>query len=71
MLDLGRDARACAAHASEDAVTPHKCPVCLGTGLLNRPPWLAGDQHEWSDGNTGPYECKACKGTGIIWEKTP
>lgn len=46
---------------------PYKCPVCDGQGLVNKPPWLAGDQREWSSNTTGPYECKACKGSGIVW----
>lgn len=48
--------------------TPHRCPVCEGQGLVNRPPWLAGDQNTWTDNQAGPYPCKACNGTGIIWE---
>lgn len=44
----------------------HKCPVCDGQGTVSRPPWVAGDQYEWSSTGTGPYPCRACGGGGII-----
>jgi DnaJ-class molecular chaperone len=38
--------------------TPHKCPVCGGTGVLYPP----------TSGNTlWNYPCDACNGTGIVW----
>ena len=43
-----------------------KCPVCEGTGLVSRPPWVAGDQDCWVSSSTGPYTCRACNGQGII-----
>jgi len=43
-----------------------KCPVCDGTGLVSRPPNVAGDVLVWTDNKTGPYPCKTCLGTGII-----
>jgi len=43
-----------------------KCPVCDGTGLVTRPPWVAGDQPTWTDSQVGPYQCRACHGAGII-----
>jgi len=46
-----------------------KCPVCEGTGLVTRPPWVAGDQPTWVDSSCGPYPCKACKGTGLLWKE--
>lgn len=46
---------------------PHKCPVCDGTGLVSRPPYVPGDQPEWSSNETGPYTCKVCKGGGLVW----
>jgi len=49
---------------------PYKCPVCDGTGLVSRPPGLAGDVREWVGSNTGPYPCRACGGTGIIETNT-
>ena len=50
---------------------PHKCPVCNGQGLVNCPPWVAGDQESWVSSSAGPYPypCKVCNGTGIVWEK--
>ena len=49
--------------------TPHKCPVCEGTGLVSRPPGVAGDQMTWDDNGTSPYNCGPCKGTGVLWEE--
>lgn len=46
---------------------PYRCPVCIGTGLVSRPPHVAGDVSTWTDTNAGPYPCKSCNGTGIIW----
>jgi len=43
-----------------------KCPVCDGTGLVSKPPWIAGDQHTWSTTNAAPYPCKACSGSGLL-----
>jgi len=50
---------------------PHKCPVCNGTGVTFRPPWVAGDVNEWTASANGPFPCRACNGTGIVWEPTP
>jgi len=46
---------------------PYCCPVCNGTGLVSRPPGVAGDIYSWADNGTGPYRCRACEGTGIVW----
>lgn len=46
---------------------PETCPVCHGQGLMNKPPWVAGDQYTWNDNSTAPYTCKVCNGSGIIW----
>ena len=43
-----------------------KCPVCDGTGLMLRPPWVAGDQETWTDTQCGPYPCKICSGIGLL-----
>lgn len=48
------------------APQPFKCPVCNGTGLVSRPPHVAGDVFVWDDNKTGPYPCKSCL-NGIIW----
>lgn len=47
--------------------TVSKCPVCDGTGLVSRPPHIAGDQESWTDSSAGPWMCSACNGTGIIF----
>jgi len=50
------------------ALTPHKCPVCDGTGLVSRPPGVSGDQESWyGTWQAGPYPCKTCNGTGVLW----
>lgn len=49
-------------------MTPHKCPVCDGTGIVTRPPGVPGDLPDWSDNKTSNYKCNACRGTGIVWE---
>lgn len=46
---------------------PHTCPVCNGAGLLNRPPWVPGDQPTWASSDTTPHECRACSGAGVLW----
>jgi hypothetical protein len=48
---------------------PFKCPVCDGTGLVSKPPYVAGDQNEWVTSSCGPYPCHACSGSGIIWSE--
>lgn len=47
---------------------PHKCPVCDGTGLVSRPPGMAGDVPGWSSSTLENYKCGACRGMGILWE---
>lgn len=51
---------------SQSPVAWQKCPVCDGTGLVSRPPWVAGDQREWMSSSTGPWPCKACHGTRMV-----
>lgn len=46
---------------------PYKCPICDGTGLVSRPPGVAGDQETQVDNQTGPYECRPCLGSGVLW----
>ena len=41
--------------------TPHRCPVCEGTGYVAR--------CESTAINCGP--CHGCSGTGIVWEPGP
>ena len=49
---------------------PHKCPVCEGAGTTIKPPYVAGDQQEWTSCDLGFYPCQPYKGSGIVWEKT-
>lgn len=53
--------------------TPHRCPVCTGTGKVSRPPWPPGDlpaEHGYTTANTLSYQCNACLGRGIVWAPT-
>ena len=43
-----------------------KCPVCDGTGLVSRPPGVAGDQQTWADTQAASYECRSCLGKGMV-----
>lgn len=63
------------AHSAEEILaalsTPwsgpaQKCPVCDGTGLVSRPPGVAGDLQQWPSTGTGPYRCQACGGNGVL-----
>lgn len=47
--------------------TPHKCPVCNGTGLVGIPPGVAGDRQEFVTSEPGPWPCRACDGKGVLW----
>ena len=47
---------------------PHCCPVCNGSGKVQKPPDVPGDQNTWISSGTELYPCQACNGTGIIWE---
>ena len=46
---------------------PHKCPVCDGSGLVSRPPHIAGDVPTWDSYGTATYPCRACTGQGVLW----
>lgn len=48
--------------------TPHKCPVCNGTGKVSTPPHIAGDVEVYGSSNGYTWQCNACKGSGIVWE---
>lgn len=52
---------------TSDHKQPYRCPVCDGTGLVSRPPNVAGDVESWPASETGPYQCKVCNGTGVLW----
>jgi hypothetical protein len=42
------------------------CPKCDGTGLMSRPPGIAGDQPTWTSHTLGPYVCNLCDGHKVI-----
>lgn len=41
------------------------CPKCNGQGIVSKPPWVAGDVHEWVGCSTS-YTCDVCNGQKII-----
>lgn len=43
-----------------------KCPVCDGTGLVSRPPGVAGDQRIYNTTSCGPWPCRVCNGIGVL-----
>lgn len=43
-----------------------KCPVCDGTGLVRRPPYVAGDAPVWIGISAGPFPCQCCGGAKVI-----
>lgn len=47
--------------------TPHRCPVCVGSGLVSRPPGVAGDLPSFASSSFGPWPCGPCGGTGVLW----
>jgi len=42
------------------------CPNCNGQKIVSRPPWLAGDQQEWSSTGTDTYPCPTCDSRGYL-----
>ena len=42
-----------------------KCPKCDGQGIVSKPPWVAGDVHEWSSTDTS-WTCDVCNGAKIL-----
>ena len=69
LMPVGLDHTNCPNYWStpQDRRLPYRCPVCCGSGLVSRPPHVAGDIPEWSSAEAGPWPCKACGGTGIVW----
>lgn len=45
-------------------MTPHKCPVCGGTGWRKSPPWT----EDSSGTSAAKCSCHGCGGTGLVWE---
>ena len=48
------------------SLTPHRCPVCGGNGLVPNGFYMQTGGH-WSTTSTIPETCRSCDGTGIIW----
>lgn len=46
-----------------------KCPVCEGQGCVSKPPWIAGDQTEWTSAQTS-YPCHRCNGIGTFEDES-
>lgn len=42
-----------------------KCPKCDGQGIVSKPPYIAGDQNQWSSTPTS-FICDVCQGAKII-----
>ena len=45
--------------------TPHRCPVCGGSGQV---PWGFYNQGMATPTCVTPETCRSCGGTGIVWE---
>lgn len=55
---------------------PHKCPICLGHGIVPFGFYMrTAEVTEWTCGEKTTEQCRACFGRGIIWSvefgKTP
>ncbi len=52
--------------ASQEHYVPYqKCPKCDGQGTVSKPPYLAGDVHQWSASSLS-FSCDVCNGAKII-----
>jgi hypothetical protein len=53
-------------------MTPILCPMCAGTGVVDRPPGIPATQATWVSNSAGPWPCRICGGCGLIQsEDTP
>lgn len=41
------------------------CPKCNGQGTVSKPPYLAGDTHEWTSTSLS-HQCDVCNGAKLI-----
>ena len=41
------------------------CPKCNGQGTVSKPPWVAGDVHQWTSSATS-FVCDVCNGAKVI-----
>ena len=44
------------------------CPKCNGQGTVSKPPWVAGDVHQWTASQTS-FTCDVCLGQKAL--RTP
>lgn len=47
--------------------TPHKCPVCCGTGLVDE--GFYGTSVGSNQLSLGAETCHSCSGTGVVWDE--
>ena len=47
-------------------MTPHRCPVCNGSGLV-----LAGFYSPPATSSLSDPMCRSCNGSGVLWEMNP
>jgi len=47
--------------------TPHRCPVCEGTGLVPVGFYRAIGTPDYTTSNAAPEQCRSCGGQGIVW----
>lgn len=45
--------------------TPHKCPVCNGSGLV--PSRFYSQSPYWGSTTITSNNCRSCNGSGILW----
>lgn len=48
-----------------DIIPYQLCPKCNGQGQISKPPYIAGDVHEWSS-SSYIFPCDVCNGSKII-----
>lgn len=48
-----------------NAVPYQLCPKCNGQGIVSKPPYIAGDVHEWASTQVS-FQCDVCNGSKII-----
>lgn len=53
--------------STEVAVTPHVCPVCLGSKHVALGFYRANMEGTWSGTDVGYEPCQSCDATGVIW----
>lgn len=51
----------------EPVLTPHRCPVCEGKGLVPNGFYLAVGVTEYTTSSMTPETCRSCDGKGIVW----